>query len=509
MSRSILFLLLLCCSFLTAQVTVVSTVPANNAKNVPLLTTISLTFSEAIDTVDLESRNDVRFTNVDSVNGHWYSADAKTLYAAAVLKPNTSYFVAFIYAKAKSGAKLASPIVYHFTTGADFPAGSVSGTVASGASGISPAGAIVGLSPINIMKDESDGAPPFTAWANVNNDGSFTIPYVPPGTYWPIAARDVNLDGKIDPESGVDAMAFSDSIVVTTTAVNGVSLTFFTLAPQSFHETIHAADSIAAANLPANRVLRRISGYDADTLGRSRAWEYYYTVNNNTGAMGVRISPPTPKVFVVDQNYGQWLITQRALVNHGTAATSAAVIAQTEAAGGKAFRALPLPSDAQFRIEMSLGDTRNGWYNPGGFDTSKNYWSVAYVQYRQVTQDSSFWLNAKFFLCDFSTGAVVLTGSMGVTDRGEIPGRFALEQNYPNPFNPSTTIRFMLGAPALTTLTVYDMLGREVVVLVRDRLEAGRQYEYTFDASRLTSGVYFYRLTSGSFSETKRMVVVK
>ena len=85
---------------------------------------------------------------------------------------------------------------------------------------------------------------------------------------------------------------------------------------------------------------------------------------------------------------------------------------------------------------------------------------------------------------------------------------FELLQNYPNPFNPSTTISYQLSANSFVTLKVFDVLGREVETLVNQRQNAG-SYTVTFDASKLPSGVYFYRLTTGSLVETKKMAVLK
>jgi hypothetical protein len=90
----------------------------------------------------------------------------------------------------------------------------------------------------------------------------------------------------------------------------------------------------------------------------------------------------------------------------------------------------------------------------------------------------------------------------------ETPTEFALSQNFPNPFNPTTKIDFKLKQSGLTTLKVYDMLGREVETLVNGELQAG-SYQVDFDGRGLASGVYFYRLNSGSFVETKKMMVTK
>jgi hypothetical protein len=99
---------------------------------------------------------------------------------------------------------------------------------------------------------------------------------------------------------------------------------------------------------------------------------------------------------------------------------------------------------------------------------------------------------------------------------GPVPDRFELQQNYPNPFNPTTTIGFSIPslsspyskAGSLTTLRVYDLLGREMQTLVNETLSPGA-YSVSLDASGLGSGTYFYTLTSGNLKESKRMVVLK
>lgn len=88
------------------------------------------------------------------------------------------------------------------------------------------------------------------------------------------------------------------------------------------------------------------------------------------------------------------------------------------------------------------------------------------------------------------------------------PQTLELAQNYPNPFNPTTRIVYQIPKASEVKLKVYDMLGREVETLVSGVQQAGR-YEVIFNASRLASGVYFYRLKAGSFIETKKMLLVK
>lgn len=90
----------------------------------------------------------------------------------------------------------------------------------------------------------------------------------------------------------------------------------------------------------------------------------------------------------------------------------------------------------------------------------------------------------------------------------DLPTKFALGQNYPNPLNPSTVISWQSPVSSYQTLKIYDILGNEVATLVDEYREAGSYY-VEFDASDLPSGIYYYKLTAGSFSDVKKMMVVK
>lgn len=114
------------------------------------------------------------------------------------------------------------------------------------------------------------------------------------------------------------------------------------------------------------------------------------------------------------------------------------------------------------------------------------------------------------FVIDNVSHTLVLPALTGIQDKenGPVPRAYALSQNYPNPFNPATTIAFDLRSAGDVTLRVFDVLGRVVATLVQGYRPAG-SYTQTFDATRLSSGVYFYRLQSGSFVSTKKMIVTK
>jgi photosystem II stability/assembly factor-like uncharacterized protein len=90
----------------------------------------------------------------------------------------------------------------------------------------------------------------------------------------------------------------------------------------------------------------------------------------------------------------------------------------------------------------------------------------------------------------------------------EIPSKYSMNQNYPNPFNPSTNIKYQITNNGFVLLKILDALGREVETLVNEKQSPGT-YEVTFDASKYPSGIYFYKIESGSYTETKRMIFVK
>ena len=110
-----------------------------------------------------------------------------------------------------------------------------------------------------------------------------------------------------------------------------------------------------------------------------------------------------------------------------------------------------------------------------------------------------------------------MTGITGIISNGNnIPSGFSLQQNYPNPFNPATRIHFQIplsrgvseGRGVFINISVYDILGREVAVLVNDQLKPG-SYEVNWDGTNHNSGVYFYKLISADYTETKRMILIK
>lgn len=166
------------------------------------------------------------------------------------------------------------------------------------------------------------------------------------------------------------------------------------------------------------------------------------------------------------------------------------------------------------------------WYrSPSGGNKTKNTPTVLWVrsqhdfdrkgfQYLLDSLNGSF--NASVNLSTAATDGKVIgstrwsyLGPTGViaTDNF-VPGVFSLDQNYPNPFNPTTTIKYNVPVSGLVSLKVYNLIGQEVATLVNEAQQSAA-YEVSFDASALSSGIYFYTLRAGNFMQTKKMMLIK
>ncbi|MCF6270566.1 MAG: endonuclease [Melioribacteraceae bacterium] len=106
---------------------------------------------------------------------------------------------------------------------------------------------------------------------------------------------------------------------------------------------------------------------------------------------------------------------------------------------------------------------------------------------------------------EYSDEASIL---VSVVDENKLPAEFSLYQNYPNPFNPSTIISYEIGETSFVTLKIYDLLGNEVAALVNKTQSSGN-YKVEFNASKFTSGIYFYTLKSSQYSQTRKMTILK
>ena len=172
-------------------------------------------------------------------------------------------------------------------------------------------------------------------------------------------------------------------------------------------------------------------------------------------------------------------------------------------------------------IDYSPGLTSNYfYYYARGIATQLNSWGMGSFywpglrdgDWYSMTQKSGSGSNISLSIPNASA-LINLKRSWGMTTSVErfstdLPTHFNLEQNYPNPFNPSTTISFSLPSKSFVSLKVFDTLGREVSTVISEELSAGT-YSRQWTGADLPSGVYLYRLQAGSFTETRKLVLLK
>lgn len=153
---------------------------------------------------------------------------------------------------------------------------------------------------------------------------------------------------------------------------------------------------------------------------------------------------------------------------------------------------------------LMASPTTNSWTDP---DFQLNSMGDHYtVYYKTRSKDKTNQLSG--YSSEISTDAVMVFSKKGNLTEQVAPTQYNLEQNYPNPFNPTTNIDYSIPEQSSVTIKVFDHIGREVVSLV-NREQATGFYSTTFDASKLSSGVYFYKIVAGRFTSTKKMLLMK
>lgn len=133
-------------------------------------------------------------------------------------------------------------------------------------------------------------------------------------------------------------------------------------------------------------------------------------------------------------------------------------------------------------------------------DGFKLYYKIEAVD-KGLVPHRSFSPESGYYIAELDTTTDINDGIQNVFD-------FTLYQNYPNPFNPKTSIQYAIGSRQFVTIKVFDVLGNEVAVLVKEEQQAG-SYEINFDAGKIASGAYYYQLKTGDFVETKKMILLR
>ena len=137
----------------------------------------------------------------------------------------------------------------------------------------------------------------------------------------------------------------------------------------------------------------------------------------------------------------------------------------------------------------------------GGLQWQLAGWGIGVNRFRFLNDTLAYAVGDRVFKYSRETVGINLISS-------EVPSSFQLHQNYPNPFNPVTFINYELPITNYVSLKVFDMLGNEVATLVNEKQNAG-SYSVDFHGTNISSGIYFYKLETEGFIETKRMILLK
>jgi photosystem II stability/assembly factor-like uncharacterized protein len=191
--------------------------------------------------------------------------------------------------------------------------------------------------------------------------------------------------------------------------------------------------------------------------------------------------------------------------------------------GGATWNYSPVTNLVESINSVKFINPNNGWavgskttvprsvglyFTSNGGTTWSNEASLAVFDTMRALQDVSISPSGYAWIGGGSSAIYTNSPLVGINDKMENLNSFSLYQNYPNPFNPTTKIQWSVSTAGFQSLRVFDILGREIATIVNEYKPAG-SYEVEFDASRLTSGVYFYQLKSGNYFDVKKMVLLR
>ncbi len=179
------------------------------------------------------------------------------------------------------------------------------------------------------------------------------------------------------------------------------------------------------------------------------------------------------------------------------------------------FRSFGKPTNGGFHAGTYAGQSfSDAWFYEFPRDVMySNVPGEGFLTHKGVKPDEEVWLtrdgvaNGKDDVVERAL-AWIKSKTDVTEEKTQLPNSFTLSQNYPNPFNPSTTIRYALPQRSHVTLKIFDLFGRELATLVNETKDAGN-YSVQWNASTLSSGVYFYRLQARSFSATKKLILIR
>jgi len=499
-------ILALCLSLATTSsaLQLVSTTPGHGDSGVATTTQLILQFDTPLD-IEAGYIQDIGDTHIELpvqflVAEPWdalvlesfqLSNDNTALQLDLGLQPDTDYTFAISAAVGADGSGLVGPELWCFSTAVAPGERQVSGSIEfSGVAG----NTLVVLMDGPLGSEESR----FLNGCLADMTGQYHMDPVRPGVYFPVAALDLDNNGVIEPGPGGDPLGFydpdddglQDSIVVGQQDVDGILISLDTeLTLRTAREAAGLAGPTAQA-WNAQSELKSISGWEEpDELGAAQSWAFVYGVPGQEQLLVVVVSPFGVESFGMADIEG---IADQPEVPAGFI-DSDQVHELALANGGEEFLAEHGPLVQHL---LTGGAQALVWPQ----DPQRRLWTYEFLVDNGGTQD------LLLVMLDMLTGEVL--NSTAVEPGPAVPKGLELAHNSPNPFNPDTILRFDLPAPGRIRLAVYDILGREVAVVLKGAYSAG-EHQVRFDGSALSAGVYFYTLEYEGARLTRCMTLLK
>ncbi|TVQ15859.1 MAG: T9SS C-terminal target domain-containing protein [Balneolaceae bacterium] len=367
-------------------------------------------------------------------------------------------------------------------------------------------------------EDDEETEPVVRAAAIANPDGSYSIPYVRDGVYYPfaIAFEEDGFEaafGFYDPDgTGVPA-----TITVAGSNVSGIDMVLGSLGPITASEALETLTTTYAPLIEGQELISIITftssfGSTVEATGKSIFWAFVYHDRSEDIAMvytlfpfgSVEIDDDAEGWFMdiagEDENFPDQIdYSQMGTIT--AFADSDMITAVIEQNGGAAFREMIEQGAISF---ISYSAANFYWVDlEDDLASDRFLWKLQYG-----ASDFTGFSSSAIFYADMQTGEFITGTFTSIAENSDVPATVELKQNYPNPFNPATVIPFRLDTDSDVRLAIYNMLGQEIATITEGRLAAG-EHRVTWDAGNLSSGIYLYRLNVDGQTLTRKMVLVK